>query len=202
MEDSIGDSIIVRIAVQDDFQYAPEIVAEMEASSKARGTGISKRSPESICNKIQEGEAVIALTSGGTWVGFMYMNVWANGQFVSHNGLIVSPKWRNMGVATAMKEKIFDLSRLKYPRAKIFGITTSLATMKINSRLGLKPVTFSEIVREKAFWNKCKSCIHYKDLKNANFKNCFCTAMLFDPCAENREEETFHNRMSRQLLVL
>lgn len=176
-----NSDFIIRLATVEDQRYAAIIASEIEASAKARGTGISKHSPETLCQKMQEGKAVIALTKSDEWVGFIYMKTWENGEFVSHSGLIVSPQWRRMGVARAMKEKIFELTRQKFPEARIFGITTALATMKINSRLGLEPVTFSEIVHEDAFWNKCKSCVHYSVLKEAHFKNCFCTAMLFDP---------------------
>ena len=51
--------------------YAKTITDEMESSAKARGTGIAKRSPEYIEQKIDEGKAVIALTNTGEWVGFV-----------------------------------------------------------------------------------------------------------------------------------
>ena len=200
MEDSCS-SIIIRLAGEDDFYYAATIVSEMEASAKARGTGIAKRSPEAICEKMREGKAVIAVTTEGEWAGFIYMDVWQNGEFVSHSGLIVPPEWRRMGIATVMKEKIFELTKLKYPHAKIFGITTTLATMKINSKLGMQPVTFSEIVHEEAFWDKCKSCVHYNDLKNSGFKNCFCTAMLFDPEREDNNNYIENSTKNRLILV-
>ena len=50
--------------------------------------------------------------------------------------------------AKAIKEKIFKLSREKYPNAKIFGLTTGLAVMKINSELGYEPVTYSELTQD------------------------------------------------------
>ncbi|MBZ4191226.1 N-acetyltransferase [Niabella beijingensis] len=178
-----NSNVVVRLATEKDLSFATAIANEMEASAKARGTGISKRSPGLIKEKIVEGKAVVAVTGDGKWAGFIYMEPWANGSFVSHNGLIVPPSWRRKGIATLMKEKIFELTRLKYPMAKIFGITSTLATMKINTRLGLSPVAYSEIVQDLVFWGKCKSCVHYKDLRKAQFKNCFCTAMLFDPVA-------------------
>jgi len=183
------DIVIIRKANGKDLHYAKTIVDEMESSAKARGTGIAKRSPEYIGEIMNQQRGIIAVTGSGEWVGFIYMDIWSNGQFVSHSGLIVAPKWRKRGIATAMKERIFGLSRLLYPNAKVFGITTTLATMKINSKLGMKPVTFSEIVQEEEFWAKCKSCIHYTDLKNAGFKNCFCTAMLYDPIDNEKQNE-------------
>ncbi|WP_276480490.1 N-acetyltransferase [Paraflavitalea pollutisoli] len=175
------DSIIVRVADIYDGQYAQEIVDEMESSARKRGTGISKRSPASIVDKMKDGKAVIALTSGGQWVGFSYVEVWANGEFVSNSGLIVNPAYREMGVARTIKEKIFELSREKYPNAKLFSITTSAAIMKMNTRLGFEPVTFDQIVHDEAFWKGCQSCVNYDILRQKQHKVCLCTAMLFSP---------------------
>ena len=117
----------------------------------ARGTGIAKRSPEYIETKIDEGKAVIAVTKDGTWVGFCYIETWSHGEYVANSGLIVAPAFRKSGVAKAIKQKIFNLSRTKYPEAKIFGLTTGLAVMKINTDLGYEPVTYSELTQDEAF---------------------------------------------------
>ena len=132
--------MIIRVATPGDTAYAVTITDEMESSAKARGTGIAKRSPEYVAQKMEEGKAVIALTQDGTWVGFCYIETW-EGEYVANSGLIVSPAYRKSGVAKAIKKKVFDLSREKYPEAKIFGLTTGLAVMKINSDLGYEPVT-------------------------------------------------------------
>ena len=174
--------VIIRRTCLADCKYAVQISREMEASARARGTGIGRRSPESIGNKMAEGNAVIALTQDGQWVGYIYLEAYEHGCFVSHCGLIVAPDWRRLGIATQMKEYIFWLTREKYPEAKIFGITTTLATMRINSKLGLQPVTFSEITQDSSFWSKCEQCVNYQNLKNTGFRNCYCTAMMFDPC--------------------
>jgi hypothetical protein len=177
MED---ERIIVRPAEAADVIFAKEIADEMEASAIARGSGIAKRSPESICEKILTGKAVIALTNYNNWVGFQYLEVWEDGKFVSNSGLIVSPKYRNCGVATAIKTKIFQLSRNKYPKAHIFSITSGLAIMKLNTALGFEPVTYSEITKDEHFWEGCKSCVNYNILTGKKKCNCLCTAMLFD----------------------
>ncbi|MFT3827529.1 MAG: GNAT family N-acetyltransferase [Chitinophagaceae bacterium] len=174
------DDIIVRIADSNDAHYARTITDEMEDSAIKRGTGISKRSPESIIQKMEQGKAVIALTRDGEWVGFSYIEVWSNGEFVSNSGLIVNPAYRNRGVAAAIKEQIFLLSREKYPGAKIFSITTGLAIMKMNARLGFETVTYSELTKEKTFWEGCKSCVNYNILQDKHCTNCLCTAMLYD----------------------
>ncbi len=177
------------MATPEDKLYAPLITDEMEASAKARGTGIAKRSPEYVAQKMDEGKAVIALTDDGTWVGFCYIETW-EGEYVANSGLIVSPSFRKSGVAKAIKERIFKLSREKYPEAKIFGLTTGLAVMKINSELGYEPVTYSELTQDEKFWAGCKSCVNYDILMSKERKNCLCTAMLYDPRDHYRPEET------------
>ena len=103
---------------------------------KARGTGIAHLTVESVCTKMDDGEAVIAVTENGTWVGYCYIETRQDGKFVSNSGMIVSPAYRRKGVATAIKQVIFTLCREKYPDADIFSITTGHAIMKLNSRLG------------------------------------------------------------------
>jgi hypothetical protein len=174
-------SIIVRLATADDFIYAQTITQEMEESAKARGTGIAKRSPEYVKQKMEEGKAIIAVTHDGIWVGFCYIEAWEHEKYVANSGLIVSPPFRKSGVATEIKRKIFALSREKYPQAKIFGLTTGLAVMKINSELGYEPVTYSELTTDEEFWKGCKSCVNYDILMSKQRKNCLCTGMLFDP---------------------
>jgi hypothetical protein len=182
--------IIIRVANSGDTQYAETITREMEESAKARGTGIAKRSPEYVANKMDEGKAVIALTKDGKWVGFCYIETWSHGAFVANSGLIVSPSFRKSGVAKSIKEKVFQLSRQLFPDAKIFGLTTGLAVMKINSDLGYEPVTYSELTQDEEFWAGCKSCVNYDILMSKERKNCMCTAMLYDPKDHYEPAET------------
>lgn len=184
-----NQNIIIRVAVPDDKIYAKTITDEMEASAKARGTGIAKRSPEYVAQKMDEGKAVIALTPDGEWVGFCYIETW-EGEYVANSGLIVAPAYRKSGVAKAIKQRIFDLSREKYPNAKIFGLTTGLAVMKINSDLGYEPVTYSELTQDEKFWEGCKSCVNFDILMSKERKNCLCTAMLYDPKDHYEPQET------------
>ena len=177
----------ILIANAAHHRYASQICDEMEHSSKQRGTGISKRSPEMIMEKMSAGKAVIALTHDGQWAGFCYIESWEDGKFVSNSGLIVAPSFRKGGLARKIKNEIFDLSRSKYPNAKIFGLTTSAAVMRINSQMGYEPVIYSEITEDEKFWEGCKSCVNYEILLNKGKKNCFCTAMLFEPMAEIKE---------------
>jgi N-acetylglutamate synthase-like GNAT family acetyltransferase len=183
------NNIIIRVADSNDIKYAVTITNEMENSAKARGTGIAKRSPDYIEKKIQEGKAVIAVTDDGTWVGFCYIEAWGHDQFVANSGLIVSPAFRKSGVAKQIKKRIFDLSREKYPESKIFGLTTGLAVMKINSELGYEPVTYSELTDDEDFWAGCKSCVNFDILMSKERKNCMCTAMLYEPKEDTKPEE-------------
>ncbi len=186
----IPPDIRIRIAEPNDKKYAKTITNEMAASAAARGTGIAKRTPEYINEKIDEGKAVIAHTTSGEWVGFCYIETWGHGEYVANSGLIVSPSYRKTGVAKAIKKRIFELSRERYPQAKIFGLTTGLAVMKINSELGYEPVTYSELTQDEAFWAGCKSCVNYEILMSKDRKNCMCTAMLYDPADHYEPAET------------
>ncbi len=178
------------IADQTHESFAEIICEEMASSAKARGTGIAKRSPDYIKQKMREGKAVIAFTKDGIWAGFCYIETWSHGDYVANSGLIVAPPFRKGGLAKAIKKKIFDLSRKKYPDSKIFGLTTGLAVMKINSELGYEPVTYSELTQDEDFWSGCKSCVNYDILMSKERKNCFCTAMLYDPKDHSEPAET------------
>jgi GNAT superfamily N-acetyltransferase len=185
----LEQKIIVRVAYSEDALFANTITDEMASSAKARGTGIAKRSPDYVAKKIHEGESVIAYTEDGIWVGFCYIEAWQHGQFVANSGLIVAPAFRKTGIAKKIKQTIFQLSREKYPTAKIFGLTTGLAVMKINSELGYEPVTYSELTDDEEFWAGCKSCVNYDILMSKERKNCMCTAMLYEPKPEEAIEE-------------
>jgi len=174
------NDFIVEVAGVQHAHFAEIICAEMESSAKARGTGIAKRTPDYLTQKMLEGKAVVAQTRTGEWAGFCYIESWEHGKYVANSGLIVSPNFRKSGLAKLIKQKIFSLSREKYPEAKIFGLTTGLAVMKINSELGYEPVTYSELTQDDEFWKGCKSCVNYEILMSKDRKNCLCTAMLYD----------------------
>ncbi len=179
----------LEVSSEKHLVYVEEIRNEMEDSAKKRGTGIAKRSSEYLGKKISEGNSIIAIDENGTWAGFCYIETWTNGEYVANSGLIVSPQFRNAGLATQIKERIFQLSREKYPNAKIFGLTTGMAVMKINSSLGYKPVIYSELTQDEQFWNGCKNCVNYDILMMKERKNCLCTAMLFVPENLNKDKK-------------
>lgn len=190
--------IQVIIADVQHLKFAEDICEMMATAAKARGTGIARRQPEYVAKKMLEGKAVIALVDGNL-AGFCYIETWSHDKYVANSGLIVAPEYRNLGLARMIKEQVFDLSRQRYPEAKIFGITTSLAVMKINSDLGYKPVTFSELTTDDAFWNGCQSCPNYDILNRQNRKMCLCTGMLFDPEWENKKKA---NKPQREHIFL
>ena len=183
------NEFVVTPATEQHTNYAEQICDEMAESAKARGTGIARRTPEYIVKKMLEGKAVIALHEDGTWAGFCYIETWSHGKFVANSGLIVNPQFRKAGLAKMIKKAVFELSRQKYPEAKIFGLTTGLAVMKINSDLGYEPVTYSNLTQDEDFWKGCQSCVNYDILKMKERKNCMCTAMLWDPEEKAKEIE-------------
>ena len=139
-----------------------------------------------------EGKAIIAL-DGDKFAGFCYIESWSNKKYVANSGLIVVESYRGHGLAKRIKRKAFELSREKFPDAKIFGLTTGLAVMKINSEMGYRPVTFSELTDDDAFWRGCQSCVNYDILQRTNRRMCLCTGMLYDPHDphnEHQEEKT------------
>ena len=172
--------ITVKFAEPEDAKHAELIVKLIYESALQRGTGIAKRSPEYIAQKIMSGKSVVAL-HGDRLVGFSYIESWGHGDFVATSGLIVDPEYRHLGLAGAIKTKTFELARLRFPFAKLFSITTSLPVMKLNSRMGYKPVTFSELTDDEEFWQGCQGCKNYDILQRNNRRMCLCTGMLFDP---------------------
>ena len=170
---------LVKMADESHYEYAVPICDMMEAAAKIRGTGIAKRDPEYIRKKMSEGKVVIVL-DGEIVVGFCYIENWEGHKYVANSGLIVHPDYRNTGLAKAIKKATVNLSKLKFPNAKLFGITTSMAVMKINSELGYKPVTFSELTQDETFWKGCQSCANYDILQRTNKSMCLCTGMVCD----------------------
>jgi hypothetical protein len=191
----------ILVANESHLSFAQIICDEMASSAMARGTGIAKRSPEYIQQKMREGKAVIAFNQDGIWAGFCYIETWSHGEYVANSGLIVAPAFRKGGLARAIKKKIFELSRQQFPESKVFGLTTGLAVMKINSELGYEPVTYSELTQDEGFWAGCKSCVNYDVLMSKERKNCLCTAMLYDPKDHYEPQETkeFFDKKSKVL---
>ena len=168
------------IAGPEHLHFAKTISLTIEESAKDRGTGIARRTPEYIMEKMQNRNAAIAF-EGDEFAGFCYIEIWGHGKYVAHSGLIVSPDHRGKGLAKKIKQKVFDLSLGKFPKAKIFGITTGKAVMRINFELGYQPVDFSQLTDDPDFWKGCQTCKNYDVRTRTERTMCLCTGMLYDP---------------------
>lgn len=182
------DNIHIYIANNKHLKYIDTILYTIEASAKVRGTGIAKRTHEYIETKMLEGKAIIAIykpeNGEEEFAGFCYIESWGDKKFVANSGLIVAEKFRGHGLAKRIKQKAFDLSRKRFPEAKLFGLTSGAAVMKINTDLGYKPVTFAELTNDEAFWKGCEGCVNYDVLQRTERRYCICTGMLYDPARE------------------
>jgi GNAT superfamily N-acetyltransferase len=187
----------IQVATTRHIDYAEEICKMIEDAARQRGTGIAKRDPKYIRKKIEAGNAVIALDDKKV-AGFCYIETWEEKKYAANSGLIVHPDYRGIGLAKKIKARAFELSRERFPQTKLFGITTSLPVMKINADLGYRPVTFSELTKDKAFWDGCQSCPNYDILMRNERSNCLCTGMLFDPeHPTNRKKEEKENAIRK-----
>ena len=182
------DDFKIIAATKEHLEYVSEVVQLIEEASKIKGTGLALRSNEYITKKIAQNKAVIALYKDSV-AGFCYIESWENKKYVANSGLIVSDKYRKAGLAKRIKERAFELSRTKYPNSSVFGLTTSLAVMKINSALGYIPVTFTEITMDEEFWKGCETCNYYDILQRTNREKCLCTGMLYSPNSAKAKEE-------------
>lgn len=193
------NNIKIEVANKKHIRYIDDINDAIDVASKQRGTGIARRTFEYLSEKITQGKAIIAL-EGEKFAGFCYIEAWQEKGFVANSGLIVVEEYRGMGLAKEIKKKAFQLSRKRYPKSKIFGLTTGLAVMKINHELGYRPVTFSELTVDDQFWNGCKGCINYDILERTDRTKCLCTGMLYDPVWEQPNYKNGNGIRKRSLL--
>ena len=184
----------ILVANNSHTKYAKSICNLMEEAAKDRGTGIAKRKPDYLQKKMIEGQAVIAMSNSKA-VGFCYIESWEGAKYVANSGLIVHPDYRNTGLAKAIKQEIFQLSKQEFPNSKLFGITTSMAVMKINSDLGYQPVTFSELTQDEKFWKGCQTCTNFDILQRTNKKMCLCTGMICN-LSETKALNTVEKKIS------
>lgn len=193
ISEKMNQDIKIMVADENHLQYVETILTTIEQAAKVRGTGIAKRSPEYVKQKMKEGKAIIAL-AGDEFAGFCYIETWGNKKYVANSGLIVPDKFRGKGLAKKIKKFSFDLSRKRYPDAKLFGLTSGAAVMKINTELGYVPVTFSELTDDEAFWKGCEGCVNFDVLARTNRRYCICTAMLYDPGKPHEEKKKGENK--------
>ena len=185
--------IDVMIADASHEIYVDKILTTIEEAAKVRGTGIAKRTHEYVAQKMKEGKAVIAL-AGDQFAGFSYIESWGNKQYVTTYGLIVHPDFRGLGIAKRIKDMTFQLARMRWPKAKVFSLTSGAAVMKMNTELGYVPVTFSDLTDDESFWRGCIGCVNHDILERTNRKYCICTAMLFDPADPHRAKREADER--------
>ena len=111
---------------------------------------------------------MIAL-AGTDFAGFSYIESWGNKQYVTTSGLIVHPKYRHLGVAKRIKDMTFQLARMRWPKAKVFSLTSGAAVMKMNTELGYVPLTIAELTHDEAFSPSIVS-FYYEAYHNRNIK--------------------------------
>jgi len=169
----------IKIATAADHVHAETICQMMAEAARVRKTGIARRAPAYLQAKMSEGKAILALDQGKP-IGFCYIESWEAKNYVSNSGLIVHPDYRGLGLAAAIKQKAFELSRDMFPQARLFGITTSPAVMKINTQLGYQAVAFSELTQDETFWQGCQGCTNYDILQRTERTMCLCTGMVCD----------------------
>lgn len=184
--------IDVIVANASHVKYADEICEEILISARERGTGIARRTPEYVSEKILAGKAVIAVAEDGRFAGFSYIETWGGKKYVANSGLIVAHGFRGIGLAMRIKKRIFQLSRELFPDAKIFSITTGAAVMKMNYELGFRPVTFAALTDDPEFWKGCQGCRNYPILEANEARMCLCTGLLFDPKEHIEVENPAH----------
>lgn len=180
-----NDGIRVFVADAADEKYVDTILETITSAAKVRGSGIAKRTHAYLATKMRERKAILALKDD-EFAGFCYIESWENKHYVANSGLIVVEKFRGHHLATRIKEVAFTLSRLRWPHAKLFGLTSSGAVMKINTRLGYVPVPFAELTQDDEYWKGCGTpeapcCINCDVLARTGRKYCVCTGMLYDP---------------------
>ncbi len=178
-----ASDIKIYVADESHVKYVDTILSTIEAAAKVRGTGIAKRNPEYVKQKMLEGKAVIALYNG-VFAGFSYIETWGGKHYVTTSGLIVPEEFRGLGLAKRIKHVTFTLARMRWPEAKIFSLTSGAAVMKLNTEHGYIPVTFAQLTDDETFWKGCEGCINHDILERTGRKYCVCTGMLYDPQRE------------------
>jgi GNAT superfamily N-acetyltransferase len=179
-------NIQITIASEAHLVYVNQIEQALLNASRQKGTGIAVRNSEYLTDKIMQGKSIVAFSDDGEWAGFCYIESWGHNKYVANSGLVVAPAFRGLGLAGEIKKRALELSAKLFPGAKLFGLTTSLAVMKINNGLGYRPVTFSELTDDDQFWKGCETCPYYDILVRTKRDDCLCTAMIMDPAEKKK----------------
>jgi GNAT superfamily N-acetyltransferase len=174
------EEIIVRVADASDEKYVNIILDTIRDAARRRGTGIAERTYDYVATKMKESKAIMALC-GDKFAGFSYIETWGNKHYVTTSGLIVHPDFLGQGIAKRIKDYTFTLARVRWPKAKIFSLTSGDAVMRMNTRLGYVPVSYNQLTDDDAFWRGCEGCCNHDILVAKERKFCICTGMLYDP---------------------
>ena len=174
------EEIVVRVADASDEKYVNIILDTIRDAARRRGTGIAERTYDYVATKMKESKAIMALC-GDKFAGFSYIETWGNKHYVTTSGLIVHPDFLGQGIAKRIKDYTFTLARVRWPKAKIFSLTSGDAVMKMNTRLGYVPVSYNQLTDDDAFWRGCEGCCNHEILVAKERKFCICTGMLYDP---------------------
>jgi len=181
----------IEIASTKHLAFTKDLHNLYKEAAKEKNTGLAIRTVSYLESKIKENKAIIACLNDKL-VGFCYIESWEHEKYTANSGLIVKEEYRDLGIAGKIKAKAKELCIQHFPNSKIFGLTTSLAVMRINSELGYVPVTYSELTKDESFWEGCTTCPNYDILTRTKRTSCLCTAMISYPeeCIANSKEET------------
>lgn len=159
------------------IHYASIIKKQFDVFYEEKQTGFANRTLEFIENKIKNSEAVLAINEAKELVGFCYIELWHDEKALMIGGLMVSKEYTGIGIGKSMKAKIFDMAMQSYPDYRVYSLTTSLPTIKMNIKLNYDLATYTEISSKEHFWDGCQTCPFYHVLKKQKFSNCLCLPM-------------------------
>lgn len=130
----------VLVATEEHTPFAQAICDEMAESAKARGTGIAKRTPEYVANQDACRQGGDCLSQRRNLGRFQLHRVLGTGRLMfANSGLIINPKFRKPGFGQSHQDRDFSCRSRCSKAAKLFGLTTGLAVMKINNDWGTAP---------------------------------------------------------------
>ena len=171
------EEIEVRPSRAGDERFA-EAAAELIREA-AKEWDVAVRPIAMLREKLAKGQAAVALRRGKL-VGFGYWSAWDQGEFVSHSGLVVRKDLQGVGLGRRLKLALFEGSRAALPRATLMSLTTHPKIKELNASLGFVPVPLERLTRDPAFWEGCRGCRNYEDVKKRG-EICCCEAMILEP---------------------
>lgn len=173
------------LATEEHYKYADQIAYAISESAAERGIDAPARTACYILDKMKKGLAVIATDlRNSEWMGFSYIEVWSHRRYIANSGLFVPVKFRGIGVSKEIKNKVFELSRTRFPYARMFSLSASPAVIQSNIDLGFKEIPHHEILEDPWFVTGCQSWVDYVDLMSRTDDVLQHLAMIYDPVEE------------------